>query len=170
MAITGYHAEIRFQSTLPVWAATAAFGVSRGNYLISIHAARVGSDNARHTWNQLQGRFQSTLPVWAATVIKHPFLEEKIISIHAARVGSDQPSASGFKRKNGFQSTLPVWAATAKYGNNEKLQPRYCGNVLITSKLHRLIRMYFCHIPHFLVRIHEVSMRAYGSHQPTSLN
>ena len=91
------------------------------------------------------------------------------ISIHAARVGSDI-NGCYFMGIIVFQSTLPVWAATAKYGNNEKLQPRYCGNVLITSKLHRLIRMYFCHIPHFLVRIHEVSMRAYGSHQPTSLN
>ena len=56
----------RFQSTLPVWGATAM--------------ALTGSPGIR---------FQSTLPVWGATSRFTPFASGMLISIHAPRVGSD---------------------------------------------------------------------------------
>ena len=40
-----YRLFVRFQSTLPVWAATIANSVFVGSPVISIHAARVGSDS-----------------------------------------------------------------------------------------------------------------------------
>ena len=57
---------LKFQSTLPVWAATTVMPLCNPQENISIHAARVGSDIEAATTN-LTG----------------------IISIHAARVGSD---------------------------------------------------------------------------------
>ena len=76
-----------FQSTLPVWGATAAI----------------------MSGDETMKRFQSTLPVWGATLEKSPLFQkisdfnprspcgerpgshqgEVIISIHAPRVGSD---------------------------------------------------------------------------------
>ena len=55
-----------FQSTLPVWGATA-------------------QDRQKLTI----GRFQSTLPVWGATKDISPVRMPLCISIHAPRVGSD---------------------------------------------------------------------------------
>ena len=65
---------------------------------ISIHAARVGSDNTCALVGSLLRIFQSTLPVWAATE------QEK----------AEQGSYLS------FQSTLPVWAAT------RQKPPQYC--------------------------------------------
>ena len=59
--------ESIFQSTLPVWGATASTVDTYIDRLISIHAPRVGSDTIR-----LHGRKIT-----------------KKISIHAPRVGSD---------------------------------------------------------------------------------
>ena len=57
----------RFQSTLPVWGATAYAKEQVYNIVISIHAPRVGSDN-EYKAHIFRGRtFQSTLPVWGAT-------------------------------------------------------------------------------------------------------
>ena len=56
-----------FQSTLPVWAATAAQDIALTYAEISIHAARVGSDVQWRFCKTHNHRFQSTLPVWAAT-------------------------------------------------------------------------------------------------------
>ena len=57
--------------------------------IISIHAPRVGSDQAATALSTLQG-----------------------ISIHAPRVGSDSHRASVLFGWTVFQSTLPVWGAT----------------------------------------------------------
>ena len=58
---------IVFQSTLPVWGATA-FDHSRfAATAISIHAPRVGSDPMRSPHFSHPCLFQSTLPVWGAT-------------------------------------------------------------------------------------------------------
>ena len=59
-------AQIRFQSTRPVWGATKMGGTERGRKDISIHAPRVGRD----------------LAIW------QPFIYIRI-SIHAPRVGRD---------------------------------------------------------------------------------
>ena len=85
----GTHGEA-FQSTLPVWGATAYDDRLIDGLGISIHAPRVGSDL------QSQG-----VAVGANG-----------ISIHAPRVGSDLPNGERVKRPAPFQSTLPVWGAT----------------------------------------------------------
>ena len=125
-----------FQSTLPVWGATAR---SIGRALaaaISIHAPRVGSDAVHRCI-----RCQHDISIHAPRVgsdsssvnVIPPFL---LISIHAPRVGSDRSDVLGVvledisihaprvgsDRSHGnlagimsaFQSTLPVWGATAK--------------------------------------------------------
>ena len=81
---------IEFQSTLPVWGATAADQQRQASIEISIHAPRVGSDCAAWRISGCIYGFQSTLPVWGATLQK----------------------SSGFFTGL-FQSTLPVWGATA---------------------------------------------------------
>ena len=58
--------------------------------IISIHAARVGSDFCRPSSSFFMLSFQSTLPVWAATRFEKYALGQEPISIHAARVGSDK--------------------------------------------------------------------------------
>ena len=58
--------QIIFQSTLPVWAATAVVEINHSKMI-----------------------FQSTLPVWAATDNCKRLFYWNAISIHAARVGSD---------------------------------------------------------------------------------
>ena len=100
-----------FQSTLPVWGATAAAGLSQRKLAISIHAPRVGSDDLHavvlhHQLNfnprspcgerlippfkvYIYCSFQSTLPVWGATILGTSSGEIRAISIHAPRVGSD---------------------------------------------------------------------------------
>ena len=61
---------------------------------ISIHAPRVGSDAGGRGGHLMDIEFQSTLPVWGATgVFCFPAGSERI-SIHAPRVGSD-PSTAG---------------------------------------------------------------------------
>ena len=100
-----------FQSTLPVWGATALPGPQSPARTISIHAPRVGSDlrgdlpgvpgqyfNPRSPCGERLNNeydetfcriFQSTLPVWGAT-----------------------PSPQKYQKAVVFQSTLPVWGAT----------------------------------------------------------
>ncbi len=56
-----------FQSTLPVWGATAEGYEVDGDTGISIHAPRVGSDLRHRPGRDLRFQFQSTLPVWGAT-------------------------------------------------------------------------------------------------------
>ena len=91
-----YRLTQKFQSTLPVWGATARcyFG-SIGCY-ISIHAPRVGSD----------------APRMAGGLWPH-------ISIHAPRVGSDAMTAQAIRPAFSFQSTLPVWGATCDMDGRE---------------------------------------------------
>ena len=79
-----------FQSTRPVWGATAAARDYRDFVDISIHAPRVGRDEL--------------------LVVEHP--DAVGISIHAPRVGRDD--CAGRRRRSAvrFQSTRPVWGAT----------------------------------------------------------
>ena len=82
---------LKFQSTLPVWGATAVQEVHKAVQDVSIHAPRVGSDN-KDIWITVPSAvFQSTLPVWGATANR-----------------SDRCN-----REPRFQSTLPVWGATS---------------------------------------------------------
>ena len=82
-----------FQSTLPEWAATYCFVPLHCEAAISIHAARVGSDQIK----------------------RGEKMEKQNISIHAARVGSDRLTKKITHLQKLFQSTLPEWAATKTY-------------------------------------------------------
>ena len=107
----GMGIDVEFQSTLPVWGATCG---DNGIYLlleISIHAPRMGSDDApaavhngetyfnpRSPYGERHimfgtpipaELFQSTLPVWGATPLYGRINHDAVISIHAPRMGSD---------------------------------------------------------------------------------
>ena len=102
---------------------------------ISIHAPRMGSDDAAPAAPEKPAKFQSTLPAWGATRWKmrrcascwhfnprSPHGERRgsanagkvavLISIHAPRMGSDGNSYTQVIRSGRFQSTLPAWGAT----------------------------------------------------------
>ena len=147
----------RFQSTLPGWGATpdrtvpgfpAGYFNPRSpdgerlmqnhlissDFVISIHAPRMGSDRVNWYDDYHDVVFQSTLPGWGATVANHIENLCVIISIHAPRMGSDtrgrarQVWATDFNPRSPdgerqvnlgrivtggeFQSTLPGWGAT----------------------------------------------------------
>ena len=79
-----------FQSTRPVWGATASHLTRRSSRRISIHAPRVGRDG-QHCDYLCCGHN---------------------ISIHAPRVGRDATDHGSEYKKLIFQSTRPVWGAT----------------------------------------------------------
>ena len=101
-----------FQSTRPVWGATASHLTRRSSRRISIHAPRVGRDRLRaqknlccghfnprapcgarrraRLKNRLRHLFQSTRPVWGATWPGRCARQQHPISIHAPRVGRDK--------------------------------------------------------------------------------
>ena len=98
---------IVFQSTLPVWGATA-FDHSRfAATAISIHAPRVGSDPMRSPHFSHPCLFQSTLPVWGATLVWQHWEEFCGISIHAPRVGSDPEALADFIKDLDFNPRSP---------------------------------------------------------------
>ena len=78
-----------FQSTLPVWGATAGAAGDRGGQQISIHAPRVGSDSFPNASISRQLNFNPRSPC-----------------------GERPQSASNAAQSEQFQSTLPVWGAT----------------------------------------------------------
>ena len=101
-----------FQSTLPVWGATARRERAAAGAAISIHAPRVGSDALRAVCPSIL-----TISIHAPRVGSdlRGFAVEgppECISIHAPRVGSDATGYQGAASATGFQSTLPVWGAT----------------------------------------------------------
>ena len=127
-------AELIFQSTPPVWGATASMsarcaqmGISihaprvggdtlysrtRTRIEISIHAPRVGGDELNQKTQIFPLRFQSTPPVWGATAICDALSRVIDISIHAPRVGGDADGTEAYADALVFQSTPPVWGAT----------------------------------------------------------
>ena len=124
----------RFQSTLPVWGATAATAVVFVPPPISIHAPRVGSDNflitALRTTRNFNPRspcgerlfvnrrfekmtvFQSTLPVWGATLAALVGHCLEIYFNPRSPCGERLPLSLRYRAMSTFQSTLPVWGAT----------------------------------------------------------
>ena len=103
---------LRFQSTLPVWGATAwqhrAKPVNGFQSTLPVWGATL---DQMHTEFGLS-EFQSTLPVWGATRKHHRGQRQQHISIHAPRVGSDLGLGGLAADHRAFQSTLPVWGAT----------------------------------------------------------
>ena len=102
-----------FQSTRPVWGATAEASCGLHSFRVSIHAPRVGRD-----------------------LLQADALRDKDVSIHAPRVGRDSGKTRTRQRKRSFnprapcgarraaacgvqyilvfQSTRPVWGATVR--------------------------------------------------------
>ena len=110
----------KFQSTLPMRAATGVTGDNTLEGNISIHAAHAGSDSSAKKLSLLLPIFQSTLPMRAATSSRPACTEMGRISIHAAHAGSDRLILSFIFCTTLFQSTLPMRAATIS-GNFERL-------------------------------------------------
>ena len=102
---------------------------------ISIHAPRMGSDEASAETCAWYKPFQSTLPGWGATIcssqplislndfnprspdgerppLRHAGTNVRGISIHAPRMGSDLDVCTTYLHRYKFQSTLPGWGAT----------------------------------------------------------
>ena len=111
-----------FQSTLPVWGATAMFQLPCRHTGISIHAPRVGSDPSGidpAIYNPISihaPRVGSDPPTFS------PIQPPMLISIHAPRVGSDSLAMIIPTSRDSFQSTLPVWGATSR---PTRIGPRY---------------------------------------------
>ena len=85
----------KFQSTLPVWGATAGSGRERLWHHHFNPRSPCGERPAAKRRSMPEDLFQSTLPVWGATLSFHTFMASvSPISIHAPRVGSD-PVCSG---------------------------------------------------------------------------
>ena len=125
----------QFQSTRPVWGATARTGTRSPRLVISIHAPRVGRDQPVSLAPVLPKNFNPRAPCGARPGELINFLAQYDISIHAPRVGRDasvrlvnsasfnfNPRAPCGARRSldslgrsqfGFQSTRPVWGATA---------------------------------------------------------
>ena len=79
-----------FQSTLPVWGATARGKRAAGLLLHFNPRSPCGERPVAGVPAQpVDGQFQSTLPVWGATLLPAQVFGAVDISIHAPRVGSD---------------------------------------------------------------------------------
>ena len=124
-----------FQSTRPVWGATAGAARAAPAFEISIHAPRMGRDAFTYSRKTSFSGFQSTRPVWGATILflRHARRPENFnprapygarhsppniimrangISIHAPRMGRDKLPRARLLYVREFQSTRPVWGAT----------------------------------------------------------
>ena len=126
-----------FQSTHPVWGATAAQRQRQCNHAISIHAPRMGCDsqithtvsgernfNPRTPYGVRRYRFALSwsvfhfnprTPYGVRPVSVIHFFPDDTISIHAPRMGCDGTARPSPCQKPGFQSTHPVWGATATF-------------------------------------------------------
>ena len=133
-----------FQSTRPVWGATADEAMHFEMLRDFNPRAPCGARLSAARPALAESKFQSTRPVWGATIVALDKVAEMTISIHAPRVGRDRsrrgtattrsyfnPRAPcGARRppppapspQSGFQSTRPVWGATsAGRGGREPL-------------------------------------------------
>ena len=102
----------RFQSTHPVWGATAHSDDAGSPRKISIHAPRVGCDAVR-----CPAPFLVQISIHAPRVgCDSSFVSDldtsQSISIHAPRVGCDVIRTWEAGSIGEFQSTHPVWGAT----------------------------------------------------------
>ena len=126
---------IIFQSTLPVWGATAFEAVALSDAAISIHAPRVGSDSQTSfgltcifNFNPRSPCGERRVKVPSVPLLKHfnprsPCGERRCICSPFPPTVYFNPRSPCGERPHpcrrsdglcGFQSTLPVWGATAK--------------------------------------------------------
>ena len=87
--VTSIFSPFLFQSTPPLWEATASPPVFQFNILISIHASTMGGDVVLWIYLFQVFLFQSTPPLWEATNILYLFPSGARISIHASTMGGD---------------------------------------------------------------------------------
>ena len=105
-----------FQFTHPVWGATSDANLTVKQYVVSIHAPRVGCDGGAVNDIINNMVFQFTHPVWGATHDKRQARAMTTVSIHAPRVGCDLHYYIKYKSTSKrFQFTHPVWGATHEY-------------------------------------------------------
>ena len=110
--------HVAFQSTRPVWGATAF-----KDMLTPEHPFQ----STRPVWGATcnlplyfsRHSFQSTRPVWGATAAGLKQADLAAISIHAPRVGRDWMRYGFAPEPALFQSTRPVWGATVELEGEE---------------------------------------------------
>ena len=125
-----------FQSTHPVWDATGLRGQVFDAGDISIHASRMGCDDAQPVEQPITKYFNPRIPYGMRPYLDRHYAKYGEISIHASRMGCDRlcheslpglqisihasrmgcdtcalPLTASCKR---FQSTHPVWDATRR--------------------------------------------------------
>ena len=102
-----------FQSTRPVWGATTRN--ARALVMLTFQSTRPvwGATNPVSMINPYYV-FQSTRPVWGATCYFQHWQKPEDISIHAPRMGRDDDHQPNYLMLRKFQSTRPVWGATPK--------------------------------------------------------
>ena len=103
-----------FQSTRPVWGATALVVSMSGRVRISIHTPRVGRDRARAIDLYKRQDFNPRAPCGARRSPVSVQRARSAISIHAPRVGRDRMPSMFSVMFGQFQSTRPVWGATTE--------------------------------------------------------
>ena len=131
-----------FQSTRPVWGATDLHGLVVPCIRVSIHAPRVGRDDAAVDTHQrdrsfnprapcgarrvatsvcdVSMLFQSTRPVWGATRSYLRLLLPILVSIHAPRVGRDNFVSSSSPVFSCFNPRAPCGARRFVVVDREK--------------------------------------------------
>ena len=103
----------KFQSTPPVWGATATKKELYLQARISIHAPRVGGDNPSQGKRPVRYQISIHAPRVGGDEENPGGLgKSPDISIHAPRVGGDSCTAVWKQPYLIFQSTPPVWGAT----------------------------------------------------------
>ena len=114
-----------FQSTLPVWGATAGLARAGCEELISIHAPRVGSDLWGATTCARTCKFQSTLPVWGATfwlilVTNRPYFNPR------SPCGERPLPTCQASAQSDFNPRSPCGERPQQIGSIVNLLPIYC--------------------------------------------
>ena len=110
---TGHKRTRQFLSTLPAWGATLVHISALDGESISIHAPRVGSDQA--DWWSVGRNIMISIhaPRVGSDVLGDQTHGTNVISIHAPRVGSDRLPVRWTRAVDTFLSTLPAWGATS---------------------------------------------------------
>ena len=109
------HSQVRhamFQSTLPAWGATRVGQFSKGSWVVSIHAPRVGSDSPSTAANAVHPSFNPRSPRGERS---HALLQElqPIDSFNPRSPRGERPCGGKLEALLWwFQSTLPAWGAT----------------------------------------------------------
>ena len=101
-----------FQSTRPVWGATATVEDGADGAPDFNPRAPCGARLLSTLMIAFLAQFQSTRPVWGATTVRLRVYACRSISIHAPRVGRDAGYVTNTFDGLKFQSTRPVWGAT----------------------------------------------------------